>query len=240
MRRVISSVLVFLFAVAAALGQTPAGSKAPRAGSPTAASPSQASPAAVAPRPLPSPTPTPPKLNPGLAPAPITTAAQYSPTHLDFGIVPEGRSARRTLTVTPPIGGIVIFTVPEGDWFWLAEFRELGPLGGGNKNSPMGPMNTSIQRQLKTRNVYQPGQLSGDVQWSVGQGSVIQIDLVFQPTSNTYAVSGPNYTAVELKGPGPMKAWSVYVRACGVFEAKHSRFPNPDNRAPQGSRDCQF
>jgi hypothetical protein len=45
---------------------------------------------------------------------------------------------------------------------------------------------------------------------------------------------------VELKGPGPMKAWSVYVRACGVFEAKHSRFPNPGNGVPQGSRDCQF
>lgn len=240
MRSLISSMLAFLVAVAVAAGQSPAGSKAPRAGSPTAPTSPQAAPAAVAPRPVPSPTPTPPKLNPGLAQQPITTAAQYSPAHLDFGIVHEGQSARRTLTVTPPVGGIVIFSVPKDTSFWLAEFRELGPLGGGNKNSPMGPMNTSIQRQLKTRTVYQPGQLAGDVQWNVGAGSAIQLDLVFQPNPNTLLPSGPTYTALPLRGPGPIKAWSVWVRACGVFERKPPEVSGPGTGAPSGPTDCQF
>ncbi|HMF91085.1 MAG TPA: hypothetical protein VKL40_10595 [Candidatus Angelobacter sp.] len=237
MKRSISSVLALVFAVAVAAGQSPAGNKAPRAGAAPATNSSQSA-APAAPRP--SPTPTPPLANPGLAQLPITTTAQYSPTHLDFGTVPEGQSARRTLTVTPPIGGIVIFSVPKDAWFWLAEYRELGPLGGGNKNSPMGPMNTSIQRQLKARNVYQAGQLTGDVQWNVGEGSAIQIDLVFQPKLNTLVPSGPTYTLVQLKGPGPMKAWSVSVRACGVFERKPSVVSDPGTGAPSGPKICQF
>jgi hypothetical protein len=234
----ILTIVICALAVAVAAGQSPAGSKAPRAGTAPPAASSAQSAAPVAPRPSPAPTPTP--VNPGLAlPPQITTKAQYSPTHLDFGTVQEGQSARRTLTVTPPAAGIVIVTVPKEDSFWVAEFRELGPLGGGNKNSPMGPMNTSIQRQLKTRTVYQPGQLAGDVQWNIGEGSAIQIDLVFQPKSNTLVASGPIYTAVWLKGPGPLK-WSGWVRACGVFERKPSIVSDPGTGAPSGPTTCQF
>jgi hypothetical protein len=235
MKRSISYLLVLAYCAAAAAGQSPAGSKAPRAGTAPAASSSQSA-APAAPRP--SPAPTPPPVNPGLASAPITTTAQYSPRRLDFGAVLEGQSAKRTLTVTPPVAGAVTLSLPKDGWFWLAEYRELGPPGGGSKNPPMGPMNPSIQRQLKARTVYQAGQLAGDVQWNIGEGSAIQIDLVFQPKLNTLAASGPISILVQLKGPGPMKAWSVLVPACGVFEKKPPLIQGPGTGAPSSMQTC--
>jgi len=104
----------------------------------------------------------------------------------------------------------------------------------------MGPMNTSIQRQLKSRTIYQPGPLNGDVQWNVGEGSVIQLDVVFQPKSNTLVASAPIYALVQLKGSGPIRAWSASVQACGVFQKKPPAVPDPGTGAPSGPKTCQF
>ena len=235
MKRSISSVLALLFAVAAAVGQAPAGNKAPRAGTAPATSSSQSA-APVQPRPSPAPTPTP--FNPGLAQLPLNDTPHYSPARLDFGEVYQGHSAKRTLTLTPPIAGVVTFSALKDRLVWLAEYREMGPRGGGSKNSPMGPLNTSIQRQLKSRITYPVGQygqpISGDVQWNVSEGSEIQIDLVFQPAVEPYSGkavvgSGPKSVVVQLSGQGPRKPWSIGIPACGVFQAKPDWLggPNP-------------
>src|SRR5262249_60191540 len=176
-------------------------------------------------------------VKPALAQLPLNDTPRYSPARLDFGEVYQGHSAKRTLTLTPPRAGVVTFSALKDRVVWLAEYREMGPRGGGSKNSPMGPLNTSIQRQLKSRITYPVGQygqpISGDVQWNVSEGSEIQIDLVFQPAVEPYSGvavvgSGPISVVIQLSGQAPRKPWSICSPPCGVFQSKPSGFPSPN------------
>jgi hypothetical protein len=193
----------------------------PRATNP-GSSPQTAAPA-ITPRTAPSPTPTPPKVNPGVAPAPISNSPQYSPAQLDFGSLWDGESAKRTLSLTAPAAGQVTLSFPGGGMFWLAEYREMGPVTGGSKNSPTSPRNNSFQRQLKTRTTYQVGTpVSPFLQWNVSVGSEIQIDVVFKPVSHPQGSTGVVEPGVKsiimgLSGPGVIQPWSIHVPARGVF-----------------------
>jgi hypothetical protein len=131
---------------------------------------------------------------------------------------------------------VVTFSALKDQVVWLAEYREMGPLGGGSKNSPGGAIRNSIQRQLKSRITYPVGQfgqpISGDVQWNVSDGSEIRIDLVFQPAVEPYSGkavvgSGPKSVVVQLSGQGPRKPWSIGIPACGVFQAKPDWLTGP-------------
>jgi len=215
------AIVLLAYGLVAAAPQASAPSKVnPRATSP-AALPQTAAPA-IAPRPVPSPTPTPPKLNPGVAPAPISSGPQYSPSQLDFGSLWDGESAKRTLSLTTPAAGQITLSFPGGGLFWLAEYREMGPVTGGSKNPPMGPMN-SIQRQLKTRTTYQVGTpVSPFLQWNVSAGSEVQIDVVFRPVSHPQGSTGVVEPGVKsiimgLSGPGVIQPWSIHVTARGTF-----------------------
>ena len=208
----------FLPALATAR-QAPAPSKvSPRATSP--ASPQIAAPA-ITPRPVPSPTPTPPKLNPGVAPAPISSGPQYSPAQLDFRSLWDGESAKRTLSLTAPAAGQITLSFPGGGEFWLSEYREMGPMTGGSKN-PIGPKN-SFQRQLKARTTYQVGQpVPAFLQFNVSAGSEVQIDVVFRPVSHPQGSTGVVDPGVKsiimgLSGPGTIRPWSIHVPARGMF-----------------------
>ena len=221
MGRVISSV-IFVFAVAAAIGQSPAGSKAPGAGSPAAATSPQAAPAAAAPRPVPSPTPTPPKLNPGVAPAPIG-GPQYSPPQLDFGSLWEGESATRTVTLTPPMNGIVTVSFPGGGGFWLTEYRVFGP-PSGSKNDGIRQNGPISQWQLKSRSpVAVRKSIPGYYPQVVTAGDQIQVDFVFYPVSHPKGIlpsseaPGPKSIEIVIIGPGSTKFWSVKIPLHGVF-----------------------
>src|SRR5215469_12105274 len=215
-------VLLTLLLPLAAAPQASAPSKAnPRATNP-GTSPQTAAPA-IAPRPVPSPTPTPPKLNPGVAPAPISSGPQYSPAQLDFGSLWDGESAKRTLSLTTPAAGQITLSFPGGGLFWLAEYREMGPVTGGSKNPPTSPMNNSFQRQLKTRTTYQVGTpVSPFLQWNVSAGSEVQIDVVFRPLSHPNGSVGVVEPGVKsiimgLSGPGMVQPWSIHVTARGMF-----------------------
>ena len=216
-------VLVTLLLPPAAAPQASPPSKAsPRATAPATAS--QTTAPAITPRTAPSPTPAPPKLNPGVAPAPISTGPQYSPAQLDFGALWDGQSAKRTLSLTAPAAGQITLSFPGGGMFWLAEYREMGPVTGGSKNPPTGPMNNSFQRQLKTRTTYQVGTpVSPFLQWNVSAGSEIQIDVVFKPLSHPQGSTGVVERGVKsiimgLSGPGVLQPWSIHVPARGVFD----------------------
>jgi hypothetical protein len=220
------SIHIMIFAAVActhllAAPQASAPSKAnPRATAP-GTSP-QTAPPAITPRTAPSPTPAPPKLNPGVAPGPISTGPQYSPAQLDFGSLWDGQSAKRTLSLTAPAAGQVTLSFPGGGMFWLAEYREMGPVTGGSKNPPMSPVN-SIQRQLKARTTYQVGQpVSPFLQWNVSAGSEVQIDVVFRPVSHpqgSVGVVDPGVKSIimGLRGPGMVQPWEIHVPARGVF-----------------------
>lgn len=237
MRKSIASLLIVACLVAAAAAQSPAGTRSPRGTTPAAGASQSAAPAS----PRPSPTPAAP-FNRAMAQLPLNDTPHYSPARLDFGTVLQGQSARRTLTLMPPISGIVTFSIAKDRVFWLAEYRELGPLTGGSKNSPGGLTGPSVQRQLKSRITYPVGQmLAGDVQWKVNEGSEIQIDLVFQPAvepvSGVAAVgSGAQPRVFQFKGQGPTRPWSIAVPACGVFQAKAPPFPSPEG--PQLPQTC--
>ena len=216
------AIVLLASGLVAAAPQASAPSKVnPRATSP-AALPQTAAPA-IAPRPVPSPTPTPPKLNPGVAPAPISSGPQYSPSQLDFGSLWDGESAKRTLSLTTPAAGQITLSFPGGGLFWLAEYREMGPVTGGSKNSPTSPMNNSFQRQLKTRATYQVGTpVSPFLQWNVSAGSEVQIDVVFRPLSHpngSVGVVEPGAKSIimGLSGPGMVQPWSIHVPARGMF-----------------------
>src|SRR5215471_8113880 len=184
----------------------------------TSASPTQGKAVVRAtPTPAPSPTPAPPKLNPGLAPAPISMGPQYSPSQLDFGSLWDGQSAKRTLSLTAPSAGQITLSFPGGGMFWLAEYREMGPVTGGSKNPPTSPMNNSFQRQLKTRTTYQVGTpVSPFLQWNVSAGSEVQIDVVFRPLSHPngsvgVVEPGAKSIIIELSGPGMVQPWKIHV-----------------------------
>ena len=190
----------------------------------TSASPTQGKAVVRAtPTPAPSPTPAPPKLNPGVAPAPISMGLQYSPAQLDFGALWDGQSAKRTLSLTAPAAGQITLSFPGGGMFWLAEYREMGPVTGGSKNPPTSPMNNSFQRQLKTRTTYQVGTpVSPFLQWNVSAGSEVQIDVVFKPVSHPNGSVGVVEPGVKsiimgLSGPGMVQPWSIHVTARGMF-----------------------
>jgi hypothetical protein len=215
-------ILATLLLPLAAAPQASAPSKAnPRATNP-GTSP-QTAPPAITPRTSPSPTPAPPKLNPGVAPAPISNGPQYSPAQLDFGSLWDAESAKRTLSLTAPAAGQITLSFPGGGMFWLAEYREMGPVTGGSKNSPTSPMNNSFQRQLKTRATYQVGTpVSPFLQWNVSAGSEIQIDVVFKPVSHPQGSTGVVEPGVKsiimgLSGPGMIQPWSIHVTARGTF-----------------------
>src|SRR5215471_16997260 len=216
--------LPILTTAALAAGQTAAPSKAPRAGTPPAASSPQTAAPAITPRTAPSPTPAPPKQNPGVAPAPISMGPQYSPAQLDFGSLWDGESAKRTLSLTAPAAGQITLSFPGGGMFWLAEYREMGPVTGGSKNAPVNPTNiNTIQRQLRSRTTYQVGQpVSPFLQWNVSAGSEIQIDVVFLPIThpkgtNGVVTPGQKSIIMGLSGPGVISPWSIHVPARGVF-----------------------
>jgi len=223
MKRSISSALAFVFAVATVVGQSPAGSKAPRAGTAPAASSSQSS-APVQPRPSPAPTPTP--FNPGVAPAPLNSP-QYSPAQLDFGALWDGESAKRTLTLTPPMGGVVTVSFPGGGQFWLTEYRVFGPPRGGSKNTPTGQNVPVAQWVLKSRNTLPVGKSTpGYYPGIVEAGDQIQVDIVFQPVSHPKGIAfGPPEASIviEIIGPGPTKSWAVKIPAHGAFNGSRSQ-----------------
>lgn len=222
MRRSILSVLALVFAVVVAAGQSPAGSKAPRAGTAPAASSSQSA-APVLPRPSPAPT-----FNPGLAPAPLNNP-QYSPPQLDFGALWDGESAKRTLTLTPPMGGVVTVSFPGGGQFWLTEYRVLGTLSGASKNTPRRQNGPTSQWQVKSRRSLPVGKsIPGYYPGIVEAGDQMQVDLVFQPVSHPKGTSfveppGPKSIVIEIIGPGSTKSWSVKIPAHGVFNGSRSQ-----------------
>jgi hypothetical protein len=98
----------------------------------------------------------------------------------------------------------------------------MGPMTGGSKNPPLGPMN-SIQRQLKSRTTYHVGQpVKEYLQWNVGAGSEVQIDVVFRPVSHPQGSTGvvdPGVKSIVIgvSGPGLVRPWSIYVPARGIF-----------------------
>jgi hypothetical protein len=215
--------LSILSLTALAGGQTSAPSKASRSGQPTVpASPQSGASTAIA-HPSPSPTPTPPKTNPALSQAPIATGPQYSPSQLDFGALWDGQSAKRTLSLTAPAAGQITLSFPGGGMFWLAEYREMGPISGGSKNSATSAVNNSFQRHLKARTTYPVGTpVSPFLQWNVSAGSEIQIDVVFKPVSHPQGSTGVVEPGVKsiimgLSGPGVLQPWSIHVPARGVF-----------------------
>jgi hypothetical protein len=175
------------------------------------------------PTPAPSPTPAPPKLNPGVAPPPINNGPLYSPAQLDFGSLWDGESAKCTLSLTAPAAGQITLSFPGGGMFWLAEYREMGPVTGGSKNPPTSRMNNSFQRQLKARTTYQVGTpVPPFLQWNVSAGSEIQIDVVFKPVSHPQGSTGVVEPGVKsiimgLSGPGIVQPWSIHVPARGFF-----------------------
>jgi hypothetical protein len=157
-----------------------------------------------------------------VAPAPISSGPQYSPAQLDFGSLWDGESAKRTFSLTTPAAGQITLAFPGGGEFWLSEYREMGPMTGGSKNPPFGPMN-SIQRQLKSRTSYPVGQpVKEYLQFNVSAGSEVQIDVVFKPVTHPQGSTGVVDPGVKsiligLSGPGLVRPWSVHVPARGVF-----------------------
>ncbi len=220
-------VLAVFFLPVLAASQTSAPGKVPRAGTPPASASQTAAPAGVT-HAAPSPTPTPPRPNPGVAPAPISTGPQYSPAQLDFGSLWDGESAKRTLTLTPPLDGIVTVSFPGGGQFWLTEYRVSGPLSGGSKNTPMRQNGPISQWQVKARNTFAVGKsIPGYYPQMVAAGDQIQIDIVFQPVSHPTGTAfvvppGPKSIVIGIIGPGSTKSWSVQIPARGVFNG--SRF----------------
>jgi hypothetical protein len=181
-------------------------------------------PVGIAPHPSPSPSPTPPKMNPGVAPAPISNGPQYSPSQLDFGALWDGQSAKRTLSLTTPAAGQLTLSFPGGGEFWLSEVREMGPMTGGSKNTPMNPSSMNItQRQLRSRTTYQVGKpVAPFLQWNVSAGSEIQIDVVFMPVTHPQGTTGvvtPGQKSIimGLTGPGVFQPWRIHVTARGMF-----------------------
>ena len=233
MQRALINILIAAYATTL-MAQGAAAARAPRTGTAPVGSQQTVTPAGAA---RPSPTPKQTLGNGGLAAQPIVTAPQYSPKGLDFGAVQEGQSAKRTLTLTPATAGVITLSLPK-NCYWLAEYREMGPITGASKNSPMGPTKSSLQRQLKVRTTYLPGQAPGNVQWNVGEGSTIQIDLVFQPQPYSLAASGPIPISVLLSGTGPIRPWTVEVPACGIFQKKPALISPPTEGPRSGPQTC--
>jgi len=165
-----------------------------------------------------------------VAPAPISSGPQYSPAQLDFGSLWDGESAKRTLSLTTPAAGQFTLSFPGGGLFWLAEYREMGPMTGGSKNAPVNPTNiNTMQRQLRSRTTYQVGQpVPPFLQWNVSAGSEIQIDVVFLPIThpkgtNGVVTPGQKSIIMGLSGPGVISPWSIHVPARGVFNGSKSQ-----------------
>jgi len=178
-------------------------------------------------------TPASPKLNPGVAPAPIS-GPQYSPTQLDFGSLWEGESAKRTITLTPPMDGWVTVSFPGGGGFWVAESRVYGHPSGsniygppsGSKNDPKRQNGPISQWQVKSRAKFPVAKsIAGIFPQIVTAGDQIQVDIVFQPVSESkelpiysLAVSpGTQSIEITIVGPGSTKFWWVKIPARGVF-----------------------
>jgi hypothetical protein len=153
----------------------------------------------------------------------IFNAPQHSPDQLDFGFVSAGASSLKTFTLTTNASGNVSVTIPPGP-FRLAEFRELGALQGGSKNSTT-PLNAGgFSPQVKSRITYREGQ-SGPFQWSMAPNEQIQLDIVFAPKSQT--IPGMSSAVMNVNGPGPHGNWVVTIPLRGTTNGMKAL--SPDN-----------
>src|SRR5215472_14872811 len=153
----------------------------------------------------------------------VLNAPQHSPDQLDFGLVSVGASSLKTFTLTTNAAGNVSVTIPPGP-FRIAEFRELGALQGGSKNST-NPLNAGgFSPQVKSRITYRVGQ-SGPFQWSMAPNEQIQLDIVFAPKSQT--ITGVSSEVMNVNGPGPHGNWVLTIPLRGTTNGL--KVLSPDN-----------
>jgi len=157
----------------------------------------------------------------------IFNAPQHSPDQLDFGLVSVGASSLKTFTLTTNAAGNVSVTIPPGP-FRIAEFRELGALQGGSKNST-NPLNAGgFSPQVKSRITYRVGQ-SGPFQWSMAPNEQIQLDIVFAPKSQT--ITGVSSEVMNVNGPGPHGNWVLTIPLRGTSNAMKAASPDNSQQA---------
>ena len=144
----------------------------------------------------------------------VVNLPQHSPDQLDFGTVQDGLSSKETFSLTTNASGYVTLSIPPGP-FRIAEFREMAPMQGANKNA-LGQAAAVAAGGVKSRIKYQEAQ-KGPYQWSMAPNAVMQVDLIFAPTVSGGSKVGPILSIMNVTGPGPRGNWNLAIPLHGVL-----------------------
>jgi len=169
----------------------------------------------------------------------------HSPDQLDFGTVQDGLSSKQTFSLTTNASGYVTLSIPPGP-FRIAEFREMAPMQGANKNA-LGQAAAVAAGGVKSRIKYQEAQ-KGPYQWSMASSAVMQLDLIFAPTVNGGSKVGPVLSTMNVTGPGPRGNWNLAIPLHGVLgnlvltpappSPKQGGSSGPSKNGPSGNSDA--